>query len=76
MRRWQRLVGILALTVAGVHGLDRAMKTAPLPAPAARFFYYLEVLDHSGTDSLWDRILFSWILSSSTPSVRSSSSTS
>ena len=62
MRGWQRLAGVLILTVAGVHGLDQAIKKAPLPAPASRFFQYYEALERTGETSLMERLLYSWML--------------
>ena len=53
---------VIVLTVVGVRGLDLAMKTAPLPAPASRFFRYYDALEQTGETGLWERVLYSWIL--------------
>jgi len=65
LRGWQKLAGVIVLTIAGVHGLDQAIKTAPLPAPASRFFEYYEALEEAGNTTLPERVLYSWILAGS-----------
>jgi hypothetical protein len=65
LRGWQKLAGVVVLTVVAVHGLDQAIKTAPLPAPASRFFDYYEALEETGNTSLPERVLYSWILAGS-----------
>jgi hypothetical protein len=62
MRGWQKVAGALVLTIACVQGLDQAIKTAPLPAPASRFVQYFEALEEAGDTSLIERLLYSWML--------------
>ncbi len=65
MKAWQRLAGVLVLTVAGVQTLDVGIERAPFPAPASRFLRYLDALDQKSDSGLLDRLLFSWILAGS-----------
>ena len=40
MRGWQRAAAVAVLMIAGIQGLDLAVKTAPLPGAASRFLHY------------------------------------
>lgn len=62
MRGWQRAAAVVVLMIAGIQGLDLAVKTAPLPGVASRFLQYYEALEHKDAVSLWERLLYSWIL--------------
>ena len=62
LKRWQRAAAIVLLMVAGIEGLDLAVKTAPLPASASRFLQYYEALEQRAAVSLWERVLYSSIL--------------
>ncbi len=65
MHGWQKIAGALLLTVVGVQGLELITRTAPLPAPASRFFEYYEALSEVNDTSLWDRVVFSYIMAGS-----------
>ncbi len=67
MRGWQKVAGALILTVAGVQGLDQAIRRAPLPAPAARFLEYFEAFEEAGDTNLMERLLYSWMLADHQP---------
>ena len=62
MRGWQRAAAVAVLTIAGIQGLDLAVKTAPLPGAASRFLHYYEALEQRGALGLWERLLYSWVL--------------
>lgn len=60
MKNLHRLTAVLLLTVAGVEGLDYAVKCAPLPDQASRFVQYYEALGKSESLDSWQKFLFSW----------------
>jgi hypothetical protein len=68
VRGWRAVLAVATLILLGVRGLDLAMRTAPLPGPATRFFHYMDALERSGTTGVWERVLYSWILTTVHPS--------
>ena len=63
MNSWQSVTAVLLLTVAGVEGLDFAVKCAPLPHQASRFVQYYEALGKTDSVGSWQRFVLSWAFS-------------
>ena len=60
MKGWHRLTAVLLLTLAGVEGLDFAVKCAPLPQQASRFVHYYEAIGRTDSIGSWQKFLLSW----------------
>ncbi len=58
----QRGTVVATLLVVGVLTLDHAARCTPLPDPANRFFAYYDALEETGDVSLWERVVYSWML--------------
>lgn len=59
---WGKALIIAVLLIGGVETLDVAVRRAPWPGAATRFFAYYRVLEKSGEVGVWERLAYSWML--------------
>lgn len=59
---WGKTILVAILLIGGVETLDVAVRTAPWPGAATRFFTYYQALEKSGEVGVWDRLAYSWML--------------